>query len=389
MQRSFRKYSGLAAAAFLTLCAPVSSAPTPTVLKTQVLIGNYGPKWSFDIGAVSKGLYMLADRNSAALDVVDIKKSALAFQVTGFAGWGGVPKKSGPDGVVVIPGTSLVYAGDVGSVKVVDLDQKKIVKSIATTDTGFRTDEGCYDPDDKLVLFASPNDAVPNAAFISTTTQSVTGKIQFPQATDGLEACSYDPTTKSFYLSVPGTKTNEGGEIDVITAADATASQPKVSKVIPLEKCGPTGNVFGPTFGGKPQLLITCDSSDDKGAPIFALVMNVIDGSVLKIPQIGNADQVDYNPKTNKYFLAANKYWPSNQSGVGPKQGVVGVVDAGTATTPPTWIENLPTCTPVGPDGCNSVSHSVATDPVTGRTFVPVGSATVSAIYVFGQADTP
>ena len=37
---------------------------------------------------------------------------------------------SGPDGVVVIPGTNTVYVGDVASVKIVDVGTMTVVKSI-------------------------------------------------------------------------------------------------------------------------------------------------------------------------------------------------------------------------------------------------------------------
>jgi len=388
MQRSFAPYLILAAAGIAIVAAAASSAPTSTVLKAQIPIGNFGPKWSFDISYVdsAKGLYMLADRNSAALDVVDIKTSKLIYQIPGFTGFKEASKISGPQGIVGIAGTDIVYAGDVNSVKVVDVKQRKIANSIPTTTSGFRTDEGCYDPDDKIVMFNTPNDATPNSVFISTAKQAVLGKIQFPGA-EGLEACSYDRVTKSFYTSVPATPKNPGGEIDVIRGSSAAGSSPVVSSVYPVTKCGPTGNVLGPTIAGKPQLLISCDQ--DKGEQLFVLVMNVLDGTVVKIPQVGAADQVDYNSKTNKYYLAARNYYASGVSGQGPQTPVLGVIDGGSATVAPHWLENVATCAPVGPKGCSNVAHSVATDPATGRTFVPVASETSSTINVYADSGMP
>jgi hypothetical protein len=48
-----------------------------------------------------------------------------------------------------------------------------------------RVDEGCYDPDDHLVMFASPGDSPPFVTFISTLTQKAVIKHPF----DGSSSC--------------------------------------------------------------------------------------------------------------------------------------------------------------------------------------------------------
>lgn len=385
--KSYTRWMCLVAVALVSLAMPVSSAPTQTKLLRQIKVGSYGPKWSFDISYVdpTRGLYMLSDRDASSIDVIDLKTNEPAFEITGFTGNKGKSKNSGPQGIVAITGTDLVYAGDVNGVKVVDLSKRAIVKSIQTTDSGLRTDEGCYDPDDKIAMFNTPNDTIPTSAFIDAAKQTLIGKVSYKGA-DGVEACSYDTKTKSFYNSVPGTPANEGGEIDVIKASDVAAGHPSVSHVYPLTACTPTGNVLGPTIAGKPQLLISCDASDGKaGAEIFSLVMDVTDGSVTKFTQTGSADQVDYNPKTNKYYLAARNYYASGKNGVGPRTPVLGIIDAGSASSPPHFVENVPTCTPVGADGCANVAHSVAADPRTGNVYVPVATATDSFVNVYGE----
>lgn len=377
-----------AAAIGLSLGARASSEVKKTALITQIYIGNYGAKWAYDFGDMdsAKGLYFLTDRDSKGLDAIDVHHSTVAYRVTGFTGNKGKPEISGPNGVVVIPGTDTVYASDVDSVKVVDLAQRKIVKSIPTNTSGNRTDGGCYDPADKLMLWALGDDDPVAVNFISTASESVVGKLTLTGA-DGAEGCSYDPVTKNFYLSVPSTKANPGGEIDVFHPSSILAGKPEVAKRYPLTGCKPTGNALGPVLNGAPQLAISCDPTDDgaDGVAIFSLVMNLMDGSVTKIPQVGGSDQVAYNSKTNKYYFAARNWYPSGKYKVGPKESVLGVVSAGTPSTSPEWVENVPTCSPDKKGGCSSGAHSVMTDSVTGRTFVPVGGISGAKINVYGE----
>ncbi len=95
----------------------------------------------------------------------------LVAQIGGFTGQKANNDISGPDGVVAIPGTDIVYVGDVNTVKVVDVGARSIVTTITTGSAGFRTDEGCYDPDDNIMMFANPADIPPYATFISTETR--------------------------------------------------------------------------------------------------------------------------------------------------------------------------------------------------------------------------
>ncbi len=373
----------------LTLSAAVSSEDGRTTLKTQILIGTFGSKWSYDFGYLDspKGLYYLTDRNSKAVDVIDVKKSAVIAKITGFTGFKGKPETSGPNAFVPLPHSNLAFVSDVNAIKVVDLSKNAIVSSILIPNqTGQRIDGGCLDPVDKVALFVAADDDTPAAYFISTDTQKVIGNVKFPGAS-GLEGCQYEGTTKSFYLDVPSNKTNAGGEVDVFAGAAAAAGSPKIAKVFPLDGCEPEGNVFGPTINGKPQLGIACDPTDDGklGAPLFTLVMNIADGSVVKIPQTGGGDQIAYNSRLNKYYIAARNWYASGKVKVGPIASMLGVIDAGSTSTPPSFAENVPTCLASASGGCKSGAHSVSTDAVTGRTFVPVGTPGASVINVYGE----
>ena len=98
--------------------------------KTITIPAWKGGNGTYDISQVDPLLhnYYLADRTSNALDVASTTGLGLTAQVVGpFAGVQPPPpapannEMSGPDGVVVQPGTNYVYVGDVDSVKVVDV----------------------------------------------------------------------------------------------------------------------------------------------------------------------------------------------------------------------------------------------------------------------------
>ena len=114
---------------------------------------------SFDIGLVDPvaGVYVLADRTNAAIDVVDTGSNALINQLKpGFVG--AVPNAahtaidndvSGPNGVLIVHQTE-VWVGDGNStVWVLHLQTGKVIDKINTGLNGAtdptRADELCYD----------------------------------------------------------------------------------------------------------------------------------------------------------------------------------------------------------------------------------------------------
>ena len=115
----------------------------------------------FDIGWVDSvaGRYYLGDRTSKSIDVVDTRTNMLVGQIGGFVGQSPKgPKSFGPSGVVAIPGTQIVWAGDGDStVKVVDLQTRKIVDSISTGGAA-RADEIAYDDWDQVIIIGNDAD---------------------------------------------------------------------------------------------------------------------------------------------------------------------------------------------------------------------------------------
>ncbi len=382
MSVAWLRIAGLVAASgVLAACNNGAGSPPPLnpgkaatfSLRQTVALANLpaGGKFTYDIGTVDPAThhYYLADRTNASLDIVDTGSFAANY-VHGFTGQKPSNSSSGPDGVNFVPGGA-VYVGDVNSVKVVNPSTGTITATVTTGTSGLRTDEGCYDPDDNLMMFANPADTPPYASWISTASNTVTTKLTFPTSV-GLEACAYDPATKNFFINNDGTPANPNGELDVISAASVVAGTPTVSAVYPEGNCGPAGLVLGPND----NLLVGCDAP--AGDPQITLIMSAATGKIVStITQVGGEDEVAYDPLSNRYYTASRDMTANGISQTGNANAsftpVLGVIDAGSNT----WIENLPT---------GAGSHSVAVDPTNGNVFVPI-SPTASApggILVFG-----
>jgi hypothetical protein len=334
-------------------CGGGSSNPaTPTVRASIAIPNSTTPAFSFDISYADSGKYYLADRNNAAVDVVDTHSNTLIGQIKGgFTGNGASPETSGPDGLVGIPGTNILYAGDVNNIKVIDTSAQQVVGTIPISTSGNRVDEGCYDPDDNIVMFASPADTPPFVTFIANGTRTVLTKLTFPTSS-GLEACVYDPNTKRFLINNDGTPANPNGEVDAITAASVVAAAPTVSAAYPLGNCAPTGLALGPGN----DMLVGCDP--DAGVPLQSLILDRTTGSTIATIPFGGVDQIAYDPKSNRYFMPARH---ETANGIAASSGftpLLGVVDASQRKL----IAQVPVGTGV---------HSVAIDNATDQVYLP------------------
>jgi hypothetical protein len=346
--------------------------------------------FSFDISWVDADTqrYYLADRNNAAVDVVDARTHTFIGQISGFVGFHpSPPSTSGPNGILVIPSLNQLWAGDGNStVKVVDLSSNTIIDTIDTGGTR-RVDELAYDPDDGLILVANDAEPTPYVTLICAKNDTglcatkpehaKVGKILFDATTvpdgslaepQGLEQPVWDPTTERFYQAVPATTTYPGGAIAVI---DPKAMA--VEQVFGLEACNPHGLTLGPNV----QLLAGCNGGNSPvGTPLVSLILEAIHGTlVAKIPQVGGSDEVWFNPGDNRYYLAASSWTTTALTG-GPSFPVLGVIDAITNT----WIENVPTENSGG-----GTAHSVAVNPQTNEIFLPLPDVGIG-VYTGGSA---
>lgn len=375
-------------------------------LNTGIPITGITPStnFSFDISDVDsgRGQMYFTDRNNKSVDVIDIKSNTLVKQIPGFHGCDTGPScaganndKSGPDGLNVIPGTNFIYVGDVNAVKIIDSNTLTVVNTINIGGaSGFRADEGCYDPDHKIFMINTPagnpdaNPPVPPfATFIDTTTQKIIATLLFTDpgtgaggpASAGLEACVYDHGTQSFLNNNDGSTANPHGELDVIPAAFVMQGTPAAPVVLTLPAaapgngfhyfpegdCDPTGLALGPGT----DVGIVCREGTT-GHPLLFLIMNRVTGEILASLNAGGGDQLTYDPSSNRYYEATSRWTASGLAGVGgactaaaPCQPVLTVIDAGARTV-------------IARVEAGNNAHSVAFDPATKQLYMPYSGST-------------
>jgi hypothetical protein len=273
-----------------------------------------------------------------------------------FTGQTATTSTSGPDGVVVVPG-SQVWAGN-GNSTLLSFSlpsNAQLFPPIATGPvTANRVDELSYDPNSRQIIAAN-NAATPSPflTLVNATTGAINRTITFngtagtPNATNGIEQPAYDSFTNKFYVSVPQVNgAGPGGVAQLDINGNVTHFFD--FSILGLGAggvCGPTGLAAG--AGG--NLIVGCG---DGGSSVILHAADGVNGSIKVITQVGGEDQVWYDPTTKRYFLSAR-----NNPG-GP---VLGIIDAATEM----FLQNIAT-TPG--------DHSVAVDPVSGEVFVPFGS---------------
>lgn len=377
-----------AAAAALTLAAcggDDNGSPGPRFVQEIAVPGvGAGTNYSFDLGTVSGSTYYYTDRNNAAVDAIDIPTLKVTSQITGvganaFAGLKPSNANSGPDGINVV-GT-LLFAGDVNSVKVIDPSTKQVVKTITVGTAGVRADEGCYDAVHGLYMISTPEAPTPYATFINPVTQTVVATVTFTDSAGapsaGLEQCRYDPTTDNFYVNNDGTTANPHGELDVLPgpavraiAAGASVNYTALAGVHAYAEgnCDPTGLALGPGT----DIAVGCREGTT-AAPLLVQIMNRNTGAIVASVNAGGGDQLEYDAGTNRYYNAGSRWTASGNAAVNgacsaasPCTPVLAIIDAMTHEV----VTRLPT-------GNNA--HSVAIDPVSGLAFMPISSAAAPA----------
>ncbi len=339
-----------------TSAAP-TAAPTPSPSPSPAKYGKIatidvpGMTVSFDFTALdtaTKTLY-LADRTTNGVDIISLANEKYVSTITGFVG---VRKSddSGPNGLKLIPELKQLWATDGDStVKVIDLTTNKVIDTIKTGGKK-RGDDLGYDPKDKIVMVANDGEDPPFLTFISTTDRKILGKLPMPGA-GGLEGMLWDDTKGVFWQSVPTSKANPGGELDLV---DPKAM--KVTQVYPVQNCYPHGIAFGPSN----QLVLGCSGDAiAAGAKAQTLIMDKTNGSIVAtVPEAGGSDIVWYNSGDNHYYLAG-----SNMTSDGTKAGqpapALQIIDAATNK----FIQGLPT---------KKSAHAVAVDPATNHIYVPI-----------------
>jgi hypothetical protein len=340
--RYYKILSG--AAVLIGLGGGVASASNVQLQPISTILVPGNPLQSFDISYVEQktNQMYLSDRSNKSVDLFDVAQNKFVSRFPGFVGSTGDSDTSGPNGVAVINGNIWASDGD-STVKIFNIKTHKLLGTVSTGGKS-RADEMGYDPKDHVVIVENDGDTPPFVTFISSLPgYKVLGHLPFPDAMGGLEQPNYYAPTGLVYESVPqiGQNPNHGG---VAVINPRTMS---LEKIYTADNCMPAGLAFGP--GG--NFILGCDAgSKDSNLPAETLIMNVDGRTIATIPQVGAADEVSYDPKTNQYYTGSG----AMQSGA-----VIGVIDAETNS----WIQNVPTGL--------SHNHSIAVDWADNHVLVP------------------
>src|SRR5215813_2369804 len=240
---------------------------------------------AFDIGFVdpAHGVYLLADRTNASIDVVDTSTNQVINQFKpGFVGATGNNDTSGPDGVLVANGTQVWVGDGMSRVWVLDVTSGAVINGpISTAITAgdqTRADELCHDDNNQIILIA--NDASephPFVTFISSTGFNILGTIVMdgmdgrPDAAGGIEQCQWSPKTGKFYLNVPNPASNP--KDGVVLKIDPVSM--KIEDTFSLAGSGCGGNA-GMALGPFPQILLGCSNAGPN-----SLIINANSGSII------------------------------------------------------------------------------------------------------------
>jgi DNA-binding beta-propeller fold protein YncE len=356
MNMSKRVQISILAAGAVTAIAATAYAATLTRVATIDIPGNKLEQ--FDIGYVDAetGRYYVTDRSNAGVDIFDTRKMTYVGRVGGFVGLKLNPDNrpaivlSGPNGVAFDPQKKQLWAADGDStVKVIDVaaDPPKIIASISTGGQK-RADELGIDTKDGMVLVGNNADKPSYVTFISTKPDhAILGKVEMPDASDGIDQPLYVPETGLFYASVPIWKEekNHGG----LAVFDPKTL--KMTKLIPIDDCGPLGLAQGPGT----KVIVGCSAGSKTRTPTMpnpaTVIIDVATEKVVKvIHELGGQDEVWYNPTARQYYTASRDL---------PTGPVLGVIDADTDT----FVASIPT---------SENAHSVAADSKNGAIFVPL-----------------
>jgi hypothetical protein len=358
--------------------------------------------FSFDISWVdpTTGLYFLADRSNAALDVIDTTGTnagrcgstdtgpdTLCGQIggsgVGFAGDTGTTSTSGPNGVTVAPNLPCIFATD-GPSRVVSFNYNmSLTTVVSSVSTGgqFRADELAFDPADRVLLVINNADTPAFGTLINVSATcglTVGRRITFNaannvNATGGAEQPVWvGGSTQRFFLSVPQFDgvASRGGVVQ-ITAAGV------VEGIFQVNFCSPAGLTLGPNG----DLLVGCNTVFDTagntctnvGTTPAAFVPARCTGIAnpqevicnpgrgctgnarVSVPGVGGGDEVWFNSGDGNYYVTA---------GNDPIAPVLGVIASGSTSTPNTLTQVVPTVyaqQAVGTAGTSSFAHSAGT----------------------------
>lgn len=299
-------------------------------------------------------LYYLGDRTTKGIDFVDIASNKVVFQITGaFVGQAMKGTKldndvSGPNAMEVIGGNELWVGDGDSTIKVIDLNQRKITATIRLGGKA-RSDAIVMDPDHNVIMATNKNDSPPFVSFLDPKTRQIIGKLEIKG--ESLDGVAYDPGQKRFLVSVGPTAENKQGEVDVIDPVRRA-----IAGRFPTPECFPSGLALGPSG----HLLVGCSGDAiDAGFKAKTLILDAASGKVLQtIGEVGGEDFVTYNPGDKRFYLGARDMTADGTKST-KKTPVLGIIDAVSMR----FVANVPAA-----PNCKTV----AADPDTNHVLMPL-----------------
>jgi len=342
--------------------------PVPTFIPVPSDAANFQPGKafsSFDISFADSvtGNIFIADRSNASVDIFSGSSLTFLGRAEGFTGQQAAGNQvSGADGVLTVTsgGITTLYAGDGSStLRVYDATNPAAPAFQQALLTGgtTRVDEMAYSPLTHQVLAANNAETPAYGNLFSTTnghapvTLSVS-PIAVPPGQGGIngggmEQPAWNPTTGTFFVSIPQlagnppNPNNPGGVAEISTAGQVLRTIDFAT--LGISSCSPTGLAVG----GGGNMLVGCGNVGTQ-----AVLLNK-NGQLLKtINGLGGTDELWYDPTTNKFYVTGN-----NGTNTGRFFDVVDENGNIIQTV------MLPATTS---------AHSITVDPLNGNVFVPL-----------------
>ena len=198
---------------FLLLAAAVAlagSAHAEGLKQVGTIVIPGAPITSFGVIYIdsTNGHGYLADKDNAAVDIIDTRTDTFVGRIGGFAGNSKGGASAGPNGVIAVNNGAELWASDGDStIKVIDPKAGKIVDTIATGGKK-RANAMAYDPKDRIVIVANPNEEPPFLSLVSTQSHKILAKIPVEDAAESLERSEFYAPTGTFYTDVPMLRTD-------------------------------------------------------------------------------------------------------------------------------------------------------------------------------------
>ena len=151
----------------------------------------------------TSGRGYLADKDNAAIDIIDTRTDTYVGRISGFAGNARGGASAGPNGIVVVNDGAELWASDGDStIKVIDPKTGKILDTIATGGKK-RANAMAYDPKERIIIVANPNEEPPFLSLVSTQSHKILAKIPVEDAAESLERSVFYAPTGTFFTDVP------------------------------------------------------------------------------------------------------------------------------------------------------------------------------------------